>query len=77
MICFSSQISARVTSSELATVSGHDFVLSSRELVSTIVWLESEWGGGATPHVLTLVSGPTYNCDPYRGPVLIGFHKLE
>jgi len=32
MTCFSSQISARVTSSELATVSGHDFVLSSREL---------------------------------------------
>jgi hypothetical protein len=38
--------------------------------VSTIVRLESEWGGGATPHVLTSVSGPTYNCDPYRGPVL-------
>jgi hypothetical protein len=42
--------------------------------VSTIVWLENEWGGvvapGATPHILTSVSGPTYNCDPYRGPVL-------
>ena len=24
---------------------------------------------GATPHVLTSASGPTYNCDPYRGPV--------
>lgn len=60
MTCFSSQISARVTSSELATVSGHNFVLSSREL--------SAAGGSASAGKLDLDLNRVEECED-TGPV--------